>query len=86
MPCHVYRLIPYLEKRQACLLPAMSGVVMMSGIIIHHHQYHHHHHVGHRNGERGNCLSGGKDNTGGKDQHIMTAAIYELGTIVVRSG
>jgi len=76
----------------------MSVVVMMSVIviiiiiiiidssslfIIHHH---HHHHVGHRNGERGNCLSGGKDNTGGKDQHIMTAAIYELGTIVVRSG
>jgi len=48
--------------------------------------YHHHHRVGHRNGERGNCLSGGKDNTGGKDQHIMTAAIYELGTMVVRSG
>ena len=39
------------------------------------------HHAGHRNGERGNCLSGGKDHTGGKDQHIMTAAIYELGTV-----
>jgi hypothetical protein len=40
-------------------------------------------HAGHRNGERGNCLSGGKDNTGGKDQHIMTAAIYELGSYAV---
>jgi hypothetical protein len=74
----------------------MNVVVMMSVIVIiiiiiiidssSSFIIHHHHHVGHRNGERGNCLSGGKDNTGGKDQHIMTAAIYELGTIVVRSG